>query len=341
MTDKNKLSLVEQAVALLGETVTTGGGATGAAKGPTPVAAAGGGSHSNRPQDKNQGDPMVKPQNPAGIAIQATSTENNVAPTGDNSEQNRASVAMKSVKEDVDAMFAGTTVSEEFKTKATTIFEAAVTARVDAFKAELEEAFDGKLVEAVSQVQEDLAEKINQYMEYVVEQWMEDNAIAIEAGLRTDISESFMTGLHQLFTEHYINVPEDQVDVAEELAKRVDELEGMYNDAANESIELKKQIEDGVRSKVVEEVTSGLIETQKSKLATLFEGVTFTTEDEFKAKLVTIKDGYVVNKPSKAAGIENLLEQVTEQEEKPAGDTIVEPQIKSYVDALSRTTRAK
>lgn len=342
MTEKNKtLSLVEQAAALLGEQVTTGGGATGSTKGPTPVAAAGGGAHGNRPQDKNQGDPMNRGQNPAGIPIEATSTENNTAPTGDNSASNRASVAMKSVREDVDAMFVGHEVSEDFKVKATTIFEAAVAARVALVEEALEEAQGAQLEEAVELVKEDLTNKLNEYLEYVVEQWMEDNAIAIEGGLRADISESFMAGLHELFSEHYINVPEEEIDVAAEMAAHIDTLETQVNDVVNENIELKKIVEAAARAKIVEGVTEGLVETQKAKLETLFEGVEFTTAEEFTNKLKTIKEGYVGTKSSKAAGIQNLLEQVTEVEDTKPADQITEPQIKSYVDALSRTARPK
>lgn len=346
MTEKKKtLSLVEQAAALLGEKVSTGGGATGATKGPEPVAAAGGDSHKNRPQDKKQGDPMVKPQNPAGTEVQDTNTENNTAPTGDNSEKNRGSVAMHSVKEAVDAMFAGHDVSEEFKTKAATIFEAAVGVRVAQEKTKLEEDTKAQIAEAVEQVEADLTTKLDEYLTYATEQWMQENALAIENGIRADISESFMKGLHQLFTEHYIDVPEDKIDAVTEMASRIEELEGTLNIAVNENIELKKKVNASDRTKVVEAVTTGLVETQKAKLSSLFDNVEFTTPEEFQKKLETIKEGYLQQgtPAKKDQSIKNLLEQVDEgtpQGEKTT-DPIVEPQVRTYVDAISRTLGAR
>lgn len=343
MTTKTP-SLVEQAVALMGgkvdERVEVGGGTMGKAQGPVTQPAQGGGAHAKRPQDKSQGDPMVKPQNPAGTPIQATSTENNVQATADNSASNRSSVAMKSVKEDVDAMFAGQDVSEEFKTKATTIFEAAVGARVAVEKAAIEESTKTQLAEAVEIVKEDLTGKLDDYLTYCTEQWLEKNAIAIESSIRADIAESFMKGLYDLFEEHHIEVPEDKIDVVEELAAQVEELKESLNKAVNESLELKKQVEAAARAKVVAEVTEGVVETQKEKLGSLFESVEFTTTEEFKTKLTTIKDGYVAQSGTKKVSVQNLLEQVeqtgTTEEKK---DPITEPQVASYVDALTRTMR--
>lgn len=341
MTEKKKtLSLVEQAVALLDEKVSTGGGATGATQGPEPVAAAGGGAHKNRPQDKNQGDSMVKPQNPAGIPIQATASENNTLPTGDNSEKNRDSVSMHSVKEAVDAMFAGHDVSEEFKTKATTIFEAAVAARVAEEKVKLEEGIKEQIAEAVQHVEADLSTKLDEYLTYTTEQWMQENALAIETGIRADLSESFMKGLHQLFTDHYIDVPEDKIEVVTEMAARIEELEGSLNFAVNENIELKKKVNASERSKVVEAVTTGLVETQKAKLTSLFDNVEYTTAEEFQKKLETIKEGYLQQgtPAKKQQGIKNLLEQVEEAPEAEKNvDPITEPQVRSYMEAISRT----
>lgn len=342
---KNKNSLIDQAAALLGEKVVTGGGATGQAQGPEPVAAQGGDAHNKRPQDKKGTSMPVQPtDNPAGTPIQQTDPANNTSPTGDMSAQNRASVAMKPVREDVDAILAGADVSEDFKVKATTIFEAAVAARVNALKVEMDTNNTAQLEEAVKQIQEDLETKINEYLEYVVEQWLEANALAVESGLRADISESFMKGLHQLFTDHHIDIPEEQVNVAEELATELDEIKAALNTAVAENIELKKTVNASERNKVVESVTNGLVETQKAKLSTLFETVEYTTQEEFKKKLEAIKDGYLAQGTSadKKAGIQNLLEQV--EEVAPAGkpaDTITEPQVRSYVDAISRTTRTK
>lgn len=346
MTDK-KNSLVAQAAALLGgtnEQVTTGGGATGKAIGPTPVAAAGGDSHKNRPQDKGAGMKNAEPsQNPAGTPVEATPTENNVKPTGDTSAANRASVAMKAVREDIDAMFAGSDVSEEFKTKAETIFEAAVNARVTAVKEQLETENQTALEEAVAAVQEDLEGKLDEYLQYTTEQWLEQNAVAVESGLRADIAESFMKGLHQLFTDHHIDVPEEQVNVAEELATEVDELKELLNKAVNDNIELKKLVTSADRVKVVESVTAGLVETQKEKLSKLFEGVDFTTAEEFKTKLVTIKEGYLSQGTTadKKTSVQNLLEEI---DETPAGTKaalISDPAVRNYVDAISRTMPRK
>jgi len=221
------------------------------------------------------------------------------------------------VQEDINALFADdSTISEDFKQKATTIFEARLTDRVQQIEEQMEQRYASMLEEAVDSIKTDLEDKVNDYLSYVVENWMKDNEIAIETGLRSELTEEFISGLRNLFAEHYIDVPAEKVDVVEELATRNQELETRLNEEIERNIEVKRALVESYKEHIVNEVTDGLTDTQVEKIKSLAESVEFSTEEEYRTKLETIRENYF---PSgvKKADEEQLHEQVTDSTEKP------------------------
>ncbi|MCK9369342.1 hypothetical protein M0R04_05335 [Candidatus Dojkabacteria bacterium] len=196
------------------------------------------------------------------------------------------------VEQDMDAIFEDGTISEDFKEKAATIFEARVLDRVNQLEEEIETRYAGMLEEAVQQIQEDLSQKVDDYLSYVVEQWIEQNEVAIESGLRNELSEDFINGLKNLFVEHYIDVPEDKVDLVDELSGKVVDLETKLDEEINRGIEYRKALIESKKSEVVHTVCEGLTDTQVEKIKTLAESVEFSTEDEYRGKLDTIRNSY-------------------------------------------------
>jgi hypothetical protein len=240
-----------------------------------------------------------------------------------------------SFKEDIDALFADdATISEEFKTKATTIFEARVHDRVAQIQEQMETEYAGMLEEAVEQIKSELTEKVDDYLNYVVEQWMEENQIAIESGLRSELTEEFIAGLRNLFAEHYINVPEEKVDLVEELATKVEQLEGQLNEEIERGISFAKALVESRKNEIAREVSEGLTTTQVEKIKALAESVEFSTEDEYKQKLETIRENYFPSGVKKAAE-EQLHEQVEDTETKKVN--IHDPLVAMVSQAISKT----
>jgi len=239
------------------------------------------------------------------------------------------------MKEDVDALFADdSTISEEFKSKAATIFEARVTDRVQQIEEQIEAKYAGMLEEAVQAIQGDLTEKVDDYLNYVVEQWMEENQIAIESSLRSEITEDFISGLRGLFAEHYIDVPEDKVDLVDELAGQVEDLETKLNEEIQRGIEAKKALVESVKKEITHEVCEGLTDTQVEKIKSLAESVEFSTEDEYKSKLETIRENYFPSGVKKAD--EKQLHEEIETDETKAVAT--DAFVAAVSKAITRTT---
>jgi hypothetical protein len=238
------------------------------------------------------------------------------------------------MKEDVDALFGDDkTISEDFKSKAATIFEARVFDRVAQIQEEIEAEYATVLEEAVETIKADLTEKVDDYLNYVVEQWMEENQIAIESGLRSEITEDFIAGLRNLFAENYINVPEDKVDLVEELAAKVEELETKLNEEIETNIEYKKALTEAIKDQLTAEVCEGLTATQVEKIKSLAESVDFSTEEEFVDKLETLRENYFPSGIQKAK-VSHLQEQFEETEEKKV---IHDPFISAVSQAISKT----
>ena len=225
------------------------------------------------------------------------------------------------------------TLSDEFKGKAETIFEAAIKSKLSEEIDRLEEKYNEELAEEVAATKADLVEKVDTYLNYVVEQWMEDNQVAIQTGLRTEIAEKFMTSLKDLFTESYIEVPESKVDLVDELAAEVEELEAASNEAISKQMEMQEELEELKRQKVIAEASEGLAATQVEKLKKLAEDVDFESEETFAEKVKTIKESYFTKKTTESADIEEAVED---------GDAVVEATsdvMAQYLSAIQKTNK--
>ena len=196
------------------------------------------------------------------------------------------------MNEHVEALFSGEELSEDFMNKAKTILEAAVASKMQSEIARLEEAYAAALEEEVASIQEELSNNVDDYLNYVVEQWVTDNEVAIEAGLRSELTEDFISGLRQLFAEHYIDIPEEKVSVIEELGSRVEELEEKLNEEIDRNVELTKVLSESTKESVLHDMTEGLTATQAEKLKSLAEGVEFVNADTFATKVQTLRENY-------------------------------------------------
>ena len=223
------------------------------------------------------------------VAEEETTTEEVVA------EQETAEeevVAEYNVEEDVNALLGGEELSEDFKEKAKTIFEAAINSKVSTIKVELEEAYAAKLAEEVEAAKKSLAERVDSYLEYVADEWVAENALAIETGLKTEMTESFLSGMKGLFEEHYVTIPEEKYDVLESMVEKLDDMETKLNEQIEKNISLNSRLNESVAEGILDEISEGLASTQKEKLASLSESVEFESEKSYREKLETLKESY-------------------------------------------------
>jgi hypothetical protein len=244
-----------------------------------------------------------------------------------------------SMKEDIDALVdSEATLSEGFKEKAETIFEAALNARVGERIEDLEESYQQELTEETDRIQSELVEKVDGYLNYVVENWMEDNKLAIENGLRAEIAESFMGALKGVFQEHYVEVPESKTDIVDELAGKVDRLEEELNDSVTRAMSEKKKVQELTREKIVNEASDDLTLTQADKLRGLTEGIDFEDEDTFEKKVATIKESYFGETDNSSASTmfeETGIDSDTAEEKKEQ----LSGSMARYVEALNRSNK--
>jgi len=268
--------------------------------------------------------------------------KNKIPGAEDKSAANKASIAAKgAMKEDIEEMFASDDLSEEFREKATTIFEAAVNARIGMELSRLEEEFEGKLEEAVGSIEEEMTSKIDSYLDYVAEQWFEENQIAIESSLKVEAAESFMESVKTLFAEHNVELPEDSVDVVESLEARVAELEESLNEEITAKIELEKLVEAAEREAIFDDVAEGLAETQVEKLRTLAEGLEFADADTYRKKVELVKENYFSGKKESSTQIivEETAAESEDQLTEEAQETSARPDMAKYVTAISKSTK--
>lgn len=236
------------------------------------------------------------------------------------------------VTEDVAALVNGEDLSEEFKTKAATIFEAAVINRVKSELTKLEEEFDLRLEEAVEQKQEALVEKVDGYLNYIVETWMVDNEIALERGMKSEILESFVSGMKGLFEEHYIDVPDEKFDVVEEMETTIEILNSKLDEQVENNIKMKARLDESTRKSLVAELSEGLADTDKEKFGSLVEELSFEDSKTFEKKLQTIRENYFTNKGTTKSKLDSVVtdEPVSLNEEK-----VIPADMKKYVQALN------
>ena len=229
-------------------------------------------------------------------------------------EETTETVAEYDIEEDVNALLGGEDLSEEFKEKAKTIFEAAINAKVAGIKEELEQAYAAQLAEEIEEAKVALGERVDSYLEYVADEWFTENALVIEHALKTEMTESFLTGMKSLFEEHYVEIPEEKYDVLESMVDKLDDMETKLNEQIEKNISLNKRLAESVADGIFESVSDGLAATQKEKLASLAESVEFESETEYREKLETLKESYFSGK-APVAKTETLSEGVDESPE--------------------------
>lgn len=250
----------------------------------------------------------------------------------------------KAMKEDLDALFHGENLSEDFMNKAATIFEAAVTARVNAIEEKIQEQYAEILEQVTEELKEELTTKVDDYLNYVVEEWVKENELAVESGLRSELTEDFIAGLRNLFVEHYIDIPEEKVDVVEEMTSKVVELEGKLNEQISSAVEMRKLIIEYAKREAFHDICEGLTSTQVEKMKSLSEGVEFSTVEDYTQSLLTLRENYFPTKSPAKSNNERLDEvtdvveetQRTSLEEAKA-NKIADPVMEAYVKSISRT----
>jgi len=239
------------------------------------------------------------------------------------------------VDADINALIEGEKLSEEFETKARTIFESAIKAKVAELSEQVKISYEEKLVEEVSSIKKELQERVDSYLEYVASEWLEENQLAAEAGLKTEMTESFLEGMKSLFEEHYVTIPEDKYDVLNSMVDKLDEMENKLNEQIKNNVALNRRLAESVADVIFAEVTEGLADTQRDKLATLAENVEFESEVDYREKLVTLRESYFPSNPgTQRDKSENLSE----------GDEVSTPQpvsglMESYLQTMNRVSK--
>ena len=235
--------------------------------------------------------------------------------------------------EDVDALVAGEELSEEFRARAVTIFEAAVTSKVNEELKIVQQAFDETLTEETEKIKTELAEKVDDYISYAAKTWLEENALAVEHGIKVEMAESFFAGLKGLFVEHNLTVPEEKFNLLDGMVGELDEMEAKLNEQIDANVQLNKRLGQLTRMEIVNEVSAGLAETQREKLASLAEGVEFETEEDFRNKVETIKESYFARKEA------TEVADPTEDKGEPLVEDTNSTSMSKYVDALSNWSK--
>jgi|TARA_E500000081_G_scaffold135850_1_gene149180 hypothetical protein len=256
-------------------------------------------------------DPMKGMKEEEEVSAEATIEEEEVS-TEEVVAEEESTVAEYDIEEDVNALLGGEELSEEFKEKAKTIFEAAINSKISGIKEELEAQYQEKLAEEIEAAKESLAERVDSYLEYVADEWFEENALAVETGLKTEMTESFLEGMKGLFEEHYVTIPEDKYDVLESMVEKLDDMETKLNEQIEKNISLNGRLSEATAEGILDQVSEGLAQTQKEKLASLSESVEFESEGQYREKLETLKESYFSDKKSPVAKTETLSEGVDE-----------------------------
>ena len=241
------------------------------------------------------------------------------------------------IEADVQALLEGEELSEEFQDKARTIFEGAIRSKVATIKEDLQEAYAEALVEELDKIKEGLTDRVDAYLEYVADEWMQENALQVEAGLKTEMTESFLEGMKSLFEEHYVTIPEEKYDVLNSMVDKLDEMESKLNEQIDRNVALNRRLAESNADGIFTAVAEGLADTQKEKLATLAENVEFESDTDYREKLETLKESYFPSKTSAPKSTsENLSEEVSTDEVISEETT---PRMQAYLDVLSRAAK--
>ena len=240
-----------------------------------------------------------------------------------------------SVEDDINALVEGEELSEDFKAKAATIFEAAINSKVSGIKEELTASYEEKLVEEVASIKEELKDRVDSYLEYVADEWIAENQLAVESGLKEEMTESFISGMKSLFEEHYVTIPEEKYDVIESMVDKLDEMEGKLNEQIEKNVALNRRLAESVSDVVFAEVTDGLAQTQKDKLAGLVDNVEFESETAYREKLETLKESYFPTQKAQRNTTENLTEETGSTDYTSS----VTPSMEAYLKTLTRVSK--
>ena len=235
------------------------------------------------------------------------------------------------IDDDVNALLGGQELSEEFREKAKTIFEAALKSKVTELREAMDAHYEAKLVEEVEGMKDELVERVDSYLEYVADEWLQENALQVERGIRTEMTESFLEGMRGLFEEHYVSIPEDKYDVVENMVDKLDEMESKLNEQIEKNITITKSLSEATGGNILSDVSEGLSTTQKEKLASLAEGVGFESEESYKEKLETLKESYFKTSPKRSD-----TEVLTEENAAAPATTDA---MSAYIQALSHATK--
>ena len=242
---------------------------------------------------------------------------------------------MIDVEQDIQALLEGEELSEEFQNKARTIFEAAIRTKLSEIKEQVKVSYEEKLVEEVASIKEELKDRVDSYLEYVADEWVQENKIAIEHGLKSEMTESFLEGMRGLFEEHYVTIPEEKYDVIESMVDKLDEMEDKLNEQIEKNIALNKRLSESTADVIFADVTEGLAQTQRDKLASLIENVEFESEESYREKISTLRKSYF---PDNAGVQRDNSENLTEgnQAEVPAS---VSSTMETYLKTLGRVSK--
>ena len=238
------------------------------------------------------------------------------------------------VEEDINALIAGEELSEEFQNKARTIFEAAIGSKVAVVKEELETAYEEKLVEEVEEIKGALTERLDSYLEYVAQEWIEENHLVIENGIKTEMTESFLEGMKSLFEEHYVSIPDEKYDVLNSMVEKLDEMESKLNEQIDRNVSLNKRLAESSADVIFAEVTEGLALSSRDKLHSLAEKIEFASEDDYREKLATLKESYFPANGTPKQTTETISEGVA-----PAAPEQVSKSMEAYMASLGRIAK--
>ena len=235
------------------------------------------------------------------------------------------------IEDDVNALLGGEELSEEFREKAKLVFETALNSKVSEVKEALEAKYQETLEEKIAEEKTALSERVDSYLEYVADEWFTENTLAVEQGLKTELTESFLSGMKGLFEEHYVSIPEDKYDVLESMVEKLDDMETKLNEQIEKNVSLNSRLGESVANGILESVSDGLAATQKEKLASLAESVEFESEESYREKLETLKESYFASKGTPTSNTENLSEGV----DNSVGSVSHSPSMDAYLKSLS------
>tara|TARA_A100001035_G_scaffold258958_1_gene236050 strand:- start:335 stop:1453 length:1119 start_codon:yes stop_codon:yes gene_type:complete len=286
-----------------------------------------------KPEDQVVSEEETTEEEVVAESEETTETEEVVAEEETTEEEVVEEEESFSVEADVNALLEGEELSEDFKAKATTIFEAAIKSKIGEIKEELKGEYEKSLAEEVSAMKEVLEDRTDAYLEYIAQEWMEENALAVEHGLKTEMTESFLKGMKSLFEDHYVTIPEEKYDVINNMVDKLDEMENKLNEQINKNIALNKRLAESVSDVILADVSEGLALSQKDKLASLAKNVEFDSEETYREKLGTLRESYFPSASAPRDHSETISEGTEAPQAAPSG------LMESYLQTMDRVSK--